>query len=86
MAAVYGRSMAIGGEEGTRGYKRDVEGIEGCVSSCCRVVWAGCVQEYLMGWWSGFQDPSMALVRLMWGCAALGKRWPSVVPQQLAGP
>ena len=29
-----------------------------------------------MGWWTGFQDPSMALVRLKWGCADLGKRWP----------
>ena len=28
MAVVYGRSMAIRSEEGTRGYKRDVEGIE----------------------------------------------------------
>ena len=26
---------------------------------------------------NGFQDPSMALVRLKWGCAALGKRWPA---------
>ena len=29
-----------------------------------------------MGWWIGFQNPSIALVRLKWGCAALGKRWP----------
>ena len=36
----------------------------------------GCVQEYMMGWWIGCQNPSIALVRLKWGCAALGNRWP----------
>ena len=37
-----------------------------------------------MGWWINFQNPSMALVRLKWGCAALGKRLnvPDIVPQQ----
>ena len=40
-----------------------------------------------MGWWINFQNPSMALVRLKWGCAALGKKInvPDIVPQQLAG-
>ena len=29
-----------------------------------------------MDWWINFQNPSMALVRLKWGCAVLGKRRP----------
>ena len=48
-----------------------------CLSNCCRVGSLGkmCtgIFDGLVDWWIGFQNPSVTLMRLKWGCAVLGK-------------